>query len=310
MTKSSVDLTPTNPTPEPSPEAHVTRSRRSLLAGAAGALAGIVGTRLATPDVAAAANGDALKLGQTNAASATTSLTMTSQQGLKLAGTYEGLVVVASASGGMGLKALATNTAGKTLGIYGHAFGPDGVGVKGISSQDGAGVVGQSYLGDFGSPMPNQPKTGVYGYADRDSTAIGVAGRSTSGLGVKGKATSGSGVYGTTDSGFGVIGFGGTGVGGFFQSGSAMVGVALQTVGRVKFDKSVGRATIAAGANRVTVTPGLDLNATSAVVATLQGSAGGAVVERVSVDTTANTFTIWLTKNATLAAPVAWHVFG
>ena len=78
----------------------------------------------------------------------------------------------------------------------------------------------------------------------------------------------------------------------------------------MKFDKSVGRPTIAAGTKSVTVTPGIDLTTTSAAVATLQGSANGALVERVAIDTTANTLTIFPTKNTTAAVSVAWHVFG
>ncbi len=59
------------------------------------------------------------------------------------------------------------------------------------------------------------------------------------------------------------------------------------------------------------MTPGIDLTATSAVVATLQGSAGGTTtVHRIAVNATADTFTIYLTANATAAVKVAWHVFG
>lgn len=50
---------------------------------------------------------------------------------------------------------------------------------------------------------------------------------------------------------------------------------------------------------------------TSAVVATLMGSAGGTTtVHRVVVNATADTFTIYLTANATATVTVAWHVFG
>jgi hypothetical protein len=70
-------------------------------------------------------------------------------------------------------------------------------------------------------------------------------------------------------------------------------------------------ATIASGHNSVTVTPGTDLLSTSAVVATLQGNPSGtAMVKSVAVNATADTFTIYLTANATAAVTVAWHVFG
>lgn len=47
------------------------------------------------------------------------------------------------------------------------------------------------------------------------------------------------------------------------------------------------------------------------VTATLMGSAGGrTTVHRVSINTTANTFTIVLTANSTVNVKVGWHVFG
>jgi hypothetical protein len=59
------------------------------------------------------------------------------------------------------------------------------------------------------------------------------------------------------------------------------------------------------------VTPGIDLTGSSAVVATLQGPAGGTTtVHRVIVDATNDQFTIYLTANSTVNVKVAWHVFG
>jgi hypothetical protein len=70
-------------------------------------------------------------------------------------------------------------------------------------------------------------------------------------------------------------------------------------------------ATIASGNNSVTVTPGTDLLSTSAVVATLQGNPGGATtVHRVTVNAAADTFTIYLTANASAAVTIAWLAFG
>lgn len=129
----------------------------------------------------------------------------------------------------------------------------------------------------------------------------GVQGETTSGFGVRAAATTGYGVYVTTTSG----------TGGYFGTGGLKTGTALRTVGRVRFDNSVGIATIALGASSVTVTPGIDLTATSAVVATLQGSAGGTTsVRYLTVNATTDTFTIYLTAKTTAAVKVAWHVFG
>jgi hypothetical protein len=72
-----------------------------------------------------------------------------------------------------------------------------------------------------------------------------------------------------------------------------------------------GVATIAATTKSVVVTPGIDLTSASAVVATLQGNPGGTTtVQRVSIDTVNDRFTIWLTANSTATVKVAWHVFG
>jgi hypothetical protein len=116
------------------------------------------------------------------------------------------------------------------------------------------------------------------------------------------------GVRGVGSSGYGVAGYATSGIA---VHGQATSGYALRTDGRVRLDKSAGIATIASGANNVLVTPGIDLTSTSAVLATLQGSAGGATtVQRVAIDTTANTFRIYLTANAMASVNVAWLVLG
>jgi hypothetical protein len=163
--------------------------------------------------------------------------------------------------------------------------------------RDQAGVYG--YSGDDAPPSP--AKTGVYGRATQDANARGVHGYSTSGRGVYGEATTGCGVRGYAT----------TGAADYFATQAATTGYAIRAVGRVKLDKCAGVATIAATNSSVVVTPGIDLVSTSAVVASLMGSAGGTTtVHRSVVNVTANTFTIYLTKAATQNVKVAWHVFG
>jgi len=198
-------------------------------------------------------------------------------------------------------------------GVYGHS--PVNIGVVGVCDGESAGVSGQSTLGSgvfassnatdsaalfahsagnstavFGYSGDDQPampvKVGVYGHATQDAAARGVLGTSTSGQGVRGEATSGSGVMAVATSGY-----------------------ALRSSGRVRFEKSAGIATIPAGANSILVAPGINLTATSAVLATLQDSAGGTTtVHRVRVYTTTDEFRIYLTANATAAVKVAWFV--
>jgi hypothetical protein len=185
-------------------------------------------------------------------------------------------------------------TSGTTEGVRGQSA--YGVGVYGLSSS-GYGVAGNSgspkipavlghsvgnstaVLGFSGATVvAAKPKTGVYGYAAQDATSVGILGQSTAGTGVRAAATT---------------------------------GYALVTDGRVKLGKSAGVATIASAHSSVTVTPGIDLTATSAVVATLNGSAGGSTaVKRVAVNTTTNAFTIYLTANSTVSVNVAWIVLG
>jgi hypothetical protein len=203
---------------------------------------------------------------------------------------------------------------GPGAGVYGDTAGGIGVvgasnsgfGVRG-SSNAAAGVVGASPYASLGNVPVN---TGVYGVSKVDGSSRGVVGETTSGRGVNGIAQSGRGVQGQATSGRGVYGYASTGTAGYFERQAGQSGTALRAVGPVKFDNCSGLATITAGTNAVTVTPGIDLATTSAVVATLQGDAGGATaVKRVAVNATNNTFVIVLTANSTATVKVAWHVF-
>jgi hypothetical protein len=177
-----------------------------------------------------------------------------------------------------------------------------------MSAGNSTAVLG--YSGNSSVPAA-VAKTGVFGYAAQDGNARGVLGKTTSGQGVRGEATSGYGTRGVVTSGVGASGYATTGTAVLATSADPKIGTALQAIGKVKFDKSVGIATIASGSKSGVVTPGIDLTTTSAVVATLQGSAGGTTtVHRCAVDPTGNKFTIYLTANATAAVKVAWHVFG
>jgi hypothetical protein len=188
-------------------------------------------------------------------------------------------------------------SSGIGVGVNGHSNATNRAGTVGQSDGDSTGVLGIS-----GTPVPDAPaKTGVYGEATQDTAARGVWGKSTTGRGVYGEASSGHGVRGYARTGAAVYG----------STIGLKSGLALHTVGRVRLDNSVGLATILSGHNSVTVTPGIDLTATSAVVATLQGSAGATTtVHRVVVDAAGDTFTIYLTANATTNVTVAWHLFG
>ncbi len=214
-----------------------------------------------------------------------------------------------AAKNGIGVYGSASSATGGGFGVFGQSASSTGAGVYGTGSRFGAwgnssgtGVLGHSgnktgVLGFSGvvtmgvEPPPPQPKTGVFGYCDLDATAVGVLGKTTLGQGVEGLAT--------------------TGTAGLFKTNGLKSGTALRTIGRVRFDNSVGIATIGAGKSSVTVTPGIALTTSSAVVATLQANPSGSLtVQGVVVNATADTFTIYLTGNTSAALKVAWHVFG
>ena len=186
------------------------------------------------------------------------------------------------------------------------ASGGDGVAASvGRGNSASTGVLGYSGTGNLPAA---KAKTGVFGQATQDASSRGVWGYSPAGHGVRGEATTGRGVHGQATTGLGVRGFATSGVG---LSGESSTGYALRTLGRVRLDQSAGQATIASGTSSVVVTPGIDLTATSAVVATLNGDAGGSTaVKRVAINATANTFTIYLTANATATVKLAWIVLG
>lgn len=286
------------------PVSSISPSRRALLAGAVGAAVASVAGAIGRPGVVQAADGNPVLLGTANTANNTTHLTTGTGVGLyakSVATGGIGLYGDAAASSGVahGIFAVSASTSG--IGMRAHAYAGSGatVGVSGrVDSPDGTAILGYS---GTGAEPPPVAKTGVYGYAVQDSNARGVWGRSASGRGVFGHATTGQGVRGYATTGAALYG----------STSGLKSGFALRTVGRVRMDNCVGIATVNAGNTNQTVTPGIDLTSTSAVVATLQGSAGGTTtVHRVTVNATADTFTIFLTATAASDVNVAWHVFG
>lgn len=207
-------------------------------------------------------------------------------------------------AGAHGLSTASTGVIGESteqIGVVGVTAASDQPGVLGHGN--GAGVIGGSGL------IPaNKPKTGVYGVAEQDANSRGVWGKSALGVAVLGESTSGRGIQGQATSGIGVRAHATSGIGVYAD---ASTGYALRSVGRVRLDKSAGQASVASGTSSVVVTPGIDLISTSAVVATLNGDAGGSTsVKRVAINTTANTFTVYLTANATATVKIAWIVLG
>lgn len=326
-------------------------SRRAILAGALGAVVATIATAVGRPNPAAATNGEFVKLGTfasdtdgtgPNAASSTTKIITSAGIGLAaesatgyglqgISNSNYGVRGSSSASSGIygvstsGYGVYATSTLGSAIGAY----SPNAVAVNASSaSTDKAAIRGQSngnmtaVLGFSGPAAGPQAvdRTGVYGVANQDDGAVGVRGDSPiGGAGVIGFSGPGevtkrpnTGVYGQSNmggTGVGVRGHSGGGTGGYFSS---TTGTSLRATGRVRLDRSAGIATVAEGATNVLVTPGIDVTATSAVVATVMSTvATTIIVRRVAPDPTANTFRIHVSAAAPAGGlKVAWHVFG
>jgi hypothetical protein len=308
------------------------RTRRALLAGALGAGVATVASALGRPLPARAGVDGDVVLGVQNYGATTTEIFTDTPEGTAFKGasvtapggtTSIGTGILGTTGNGHGVHGKATWLG---TGVLGETVG--GYGVRGKASGSGTGVSASSVSGrGVEATTDSDSETAVYASADattgitygvtaytRSAAGYGVWARALhedGGTGVAGIASNGTGVTGNTDAGTGVRGTAKVGTAGYFAVSSPAEGTALRAKGRVRFDNCSGIATISAGANSKTVTPGIDLAGSSAVVATLQGSAGGTTtVHRVIVNGTTNSFTIYLTANSTTNVKVAWHVFG
>jgi hypothetical protein len=255
------------------PELAAPRSRRALLAAAAGTAAAFA-AQAALPLTAAAAVGDPMLMGVDNATTTDTSVT--------------------------------DSGAGSTA-ITGHATGTGfGYGVLGTSTAAG-GVIGWSvappdvawflpeytgYTGVFGSapshPDPNQVATGVWG----DSPDVGVYG--TGSWGVRGDG--GIGVLG--------IGFGGAGTEGVRAVSSGNSSLALKVVGKVNFSRS-GRSAMSSGTRTKTISLS-GTTTSSKVFAVLATSESGRWVR--AVVPASGSFKVYLNTTLTSSAVLSWFV--
>jgi hypothetical protein len=155
------------------------RTRRQLLAGGTGVLAGVLTAEaLARPAPAAAADGDNVILGQTNSETNVTIITNPSTGASALIGI---------ASGGGDALAGQSSTG---HGVFGFTRGSSASGVYGANDGDGNGVSGH---------VNNAGASGVYGA--NDGTGFGVAGRANGGVGTLGDSANGVGVWASSANG-------------------------------------------------------------------------------------------------------------
>lgn len=274
---------------DPRAEAPTTRSRRALLAGALGGIGAWTASAIGRAGPARAANGETVTVGGSFDGTTTTTITKSGSGSAAIAGkSTGGYGLYGESSSAYGVYAWSTSgwaVYGQTItgiGVVGSSSATDMAAIQGQNAGHSTGVLG--YSGDEVPPAA-KAKTGVYGHAAQDSSSRGVWGRANAGQGVRGQATSGVGVY-----------------------GKATTGLALQAVGRAKFSTS-GVATIAAGSDGVTVTPGVNVTSASFVLLTPKSSLGGRDLW-FTTNATADTFRIRISSPRASATKVAWLLLG
>jgi hypothetical protein len=248
-------------------------SRRTLLAGALGGLAGLVATALGRVAPADAANGQAVTVGNSFQGTSPTAITNSAGDGIIAGNTW---------TAGSGLFAHATATSGPTYGVFGRS-----------NSASGTGVAGVNY-GASGTTR------GVYGQAS-SSSGYGVDGYAPAGTGVRGKSDTGVGIRGEATSGVAVRAFA--------PSPSA---TALWVSGRTVFSRSA-RVSIPANKSYVDILPAGGLASGANILALLQASRPGVWVRAVRINyPSSGNARIYLNKVAstTLTTPVAFFVIG
>jgi hypothetical protein len=223
-------------------------------------------------------------------------------------------VLAAGAAGAAALVAGAVGTdqaeaAGTPLNlnsVSNTASSPTGLEVTGSNVAYGIGVtdngLGTAPAGDpaiLGHAGETAFHTGVMGYAPNGGTAV-----------LGSAANNGIGVWGTTDGSVGVLGeaqAGGLGV----SAAANLPGIALKVTGVAQFSTG-GQAfvtgTTATPKSSVVVRTNVLLTPNSVVLATVQQTAGGAMVKAAVPNVPKGTITIYLNKAVTTTVTVGWFI--
>jgi len=248
--------------------------RRALLAAAAAGVAAAAVRAVAAPAGVAAADHDALKIGESNTSSAETILQAFSSHGL-------------SASSGAGDGLRGSSSVGDKSGVYGYSTNAAGYGVYGRNTARGT----FGYLGGKGS--------GVYGFSPVAQEAAVQGENSSPG----GAAVVGVNTATVAQGGLGLMS---SGVWGGAPTDLNHWG--LEIAGRVSFSQS-GLLTIAAGKSSVSSTRPA-LNPATMVLATLQTNRAGVYIQAALASPASGKITIYLNKKVTAATKVAYFILG
>jgi hypothetical protein len=177
------------------------RTRRAILMGALGGTVAAVAAAVGRASPVSATDGDAVLVGGTYSATGTTRINATGGH-TALFGSSDVAAGVEGYSSAVGVY----GDSDSGTGVYGSSSGTSQPAVLGRSLGNSTAVQGYS-----GSSAPvAQAKTGVHGYADQDSSAVGVHGQSPTGDGTVGEsdAAGKSGLYAHNSNagGWGVFG--------------------------------------------------------------------------------------------------------
>jgi hypothetical protein len=168
-------------------ESNARRSRRSMLAALVGGTVAAAAASLGRPQ-AVSAQANPVVLGGYNTATTITQITNTAAgvYAFKVVGTGSGRGIEGHSDSEIGVAGYSSSGTGAFgtsetgVGVYGSSDSTTKPAMTGWSFGNTTGVVG--YAGPNAFPA-FQPKTGVYGYADKDATSAGVRGSSPAGRG-------------------------------------------------------------------------------------------------------------------------------
>jgi trimeric autotransporter adhesin len=283
-----VTVNSANPTSNIEPIQPHRRTRRALLAGAAGSVAALVASHLGRPDRVSAAAGDPLILGTANTAGTANTTVATSSSGTALLVTQSGT--------GTALRGSAT---GPTS-IAGFFTATNGTGVSGVTGRDAAiGVYGANdapaYGGGAAVRAAGQRNHGLVATAgDSQADAIRAV-QTDSGAAIRATALLGVAFEGVGQSGLTVEATGTT-TDGVYGLASAATGTATGVRGEVASEDGVGVRGVA------TATTG-----NSAAIFGINPSTGGIAVYGRSTSTTGNVYGLFgETSSTTDLAAGAW----
>jgi len=201
-------------TAQPQPDSK-SPSRRALLAGALGGIGAWAASAIGRASPVQAANGAIVHVGDELTGTSVTRLTNSANANTVIWGeSTQGVGVVGTSDASYGVY----GTSNSSIAVRGESNSGNGIwGTSASASQ--AAAVGRSFgdstgvLGVSGAPPPAKAKTGVHGYANQDTNAVGVWGESGVGIGVRGVSGSNTALRGDNTSGFAVVGSSSTGVG-------------------------------------------------------------------------------------------------